>query len=257
MATGLVSVINGMGPVSAVLPFVILLAIALLEAAVLPQRLWAKGAWLSGVMLCGLGAAALLHGQHKASDIAARDARTAETAALRGLWSQWDDLSRTLPAPGGDAPAADFDSVATALASLSAKVAGVANQVAALKAGMRSRSVDDETAVQLADYLRQRGRYRAVVSCAPADVEAYTYANQIANILRAGGWDANGPQATTREEGPAMPISLYVRNPAAPEAAKVLVDAFSRFNIPFQSGVARNEAIPDEATVELYVAKKP
>jgi hypothetical protein len=54
-----------------------------------------------------------------------------------------------------------------------------------------------------------------------------------------------------------MGISLYVRNPAAPDAAKILIDAFSRFNIPYQSAIAENDAIPDAATVELFVAKKP
>ena len=43
----------------------------------------------------------------------------------------------------------------------------------------------------------------------------------------------------------------------APSAAKILVDAFARFNIPYQSGIAADDNIPDTATVELFVAKKP
>jgi hypothetical protein len=242
------------GPATAV---ALVVAVAVVEAVILPRRLWAKGAWVLAVALCGMGAVALLRWQQQAITAAGTDQLNAETAALRGLWSQWDVLSHSLPPPSGDVPAAKFDNVDDALASLSAKVASVGNQIAALKVGAKGRSVDAETAFKLADYLRPYGSYRAVVSCAPNDLEAYTYANQLANILRAAGWDANGPETTTTEERPAIGVSLYVRNPAAQDAAKLLVDAFSRFNIPFQSAVAESDAIPDQATVELHVAKKP
>jgi len=210
------------------------------------------------VALIGVGAASLLRWQQQSAATAAAEQDAAETSALQGLWSQWDTLSRSLPPPPGEGPAAAFDSVDDALASLSDKVASMADQITALKASTKGRSVDDQTAARLADYLRQYGSYRAVVSCAPSDLEAYTYANQLANILRSAGWEALGPEATTNpDEGAAMGISLYVRDPAAPEAAKILIDAFGRFNIPYQSGIAKSDAIPDPATVELYVAKKP
>jgi hypothetical protein len=246
-----------MGPVIAV---VLLFAVAAIEAVVLPPDRRIKATWLLVAVLVGGIAAALVRGQHQTAAKAAQQAaqsQTSETAALRGLWSQWDSLSAELPKPKGEAPASSFDSVDDALASLSAKVATVRGQLDELNARMRNRSVDPATAVKLADYLRQRGSYRAIVSCPPDDLEAYTYANQLANILRAAGWDANGPETTAAEEGPAMAISLYVRNPAAPDAAKVLIDAFAKFNIPYQSAIAENDAIPDPATVELYVAKKP
>ncbi len=85
------------------------------------------------------------------------------------------------------------------------------------------------------------------------------YANQIANVLRAAGWEALGPETTTIfGEAPAMGITLYVRGAdAPPEAARLLIDAFTRFNIPYQSGVASSDAIPDPATVELFVGRKP
>jgi hypothetical protein len=242
------------GPALAV---ALVVAVAVLEAVILPRRLWAKGICVLAVAFCGLGAGALLRWQQQVTIAARADQLAAETAALRGLWSQWDALSQSLPPPSGHVPAAKFDNVDDALASLSVKVASVGDQIALLKAGAKGRSVNAETAAKLADYLRQYGGYRAVVSCAPSDLEAYTYANQLANILRAAGWDANGPEATTMEEGPAMGVSLYVRNPAGQDAAKVLVDAFSRFNIPYQSAIAGSDAIPDQATVELYVAKKP
>lgn len=241
-----------------VLPVALVLVVALVQAAVLPRRLWAKAAWLLPVVLCGAAAGALSHWQQGDAAGVQADRSAAETEALRGLWSQWDALSQELPELSGDKPAGSFDGIDDALASLSGKVASVQAQIAALKAGQRSRSVDAETAAKLTDYLRQFGSYRAIVSCPADDVEAYTYANQLANILRAAGWDANGPEATSWNEGAtAMGISLFVRNPAAPDAAKVLVDAFTRFNIPYQSGIASSDAILDAATVELFVAKKP
>ena len=38
---------------------------------------------------------------------------------------------------------------------------------------------------------------------------------------------------------------------------QLLIDAFNQFNIPHQPGISANAAIPDGATVELFVAKKP
>jgi hypothetical protein len=152
----------------------------------------------------------------------------------------------------------DFDTVDAALTSLRAKVAMVADQIAALRAGSIGRAVDPATALKLADYLRQYGSYRVVVSCAPSDVEAYAYASQLVDILRAAGWDANGPEATANVlEQPAMGISVFIRDPTAPDAAKLLLDAFNRFNIPHQPGISAADAIPDTATVELFIAKKP
>jgi hypothetical protein len=239
------------------LPLALMFGVALLQALILPRRLWAKGGWVAAVALCGIGAATLLRWEQRAATIAEADQAAVEIAALRGLWDQWDGLSRSLPAAQDEAPAASFDSIDDALASLSAKRAAIEAQIEALKLGKRDRSIDAETAVKLAEYLRQFGVYRAVVSCAAGDREAYTYANQLANILRAAGWDANGPEATVSEGGSAMAVALFMRNPSAPEAAKILIDAFSRFNIPIQSAIGASDAIPDAATVELFVAKKP
>jgi hypothetical protein len=239
-------------------PVAFLFAVAVFEALVLPRRLWMKMAWVLAVALCGLTATMVLRAQQQAGDKAVAERQTTEVAALRGLWSQWDQLSHSLPPSSADVPEGRFDSLGDALASLSAKVASIADQIAELKAAAKGRSVDAETALKLADYLRQYGSYRVVLSCPPNDLEAYTYANQLANILRAAGWDANGPEATTGPgERPAMGISLYVRNQTAPGAAKILIDAFGRFNIPYQSGIAEDAVIPDQTTVELYVAKKP
>lgn len=241
-------------------PVALGLAVALIEAVVLPSRLWAKGVWVAVVVLCGVGAIAILRWEQRTAFGATADRIAAETTALHGLWLRWDTLSHTLPPAAGDSssPQAKFDTVDDALAALDAEVAGIGDQIAALKAGTIGRAVDPETTVKLADYLRQYGSYRVVVSCAPSDVETYTYANQLVGILKAAGWDAGGPETTANlVEGPAMGVSVFVRDPSAPDAAKILIDAFNQFNIPHQPGVSANNAIPDSATVELFVARKP
>jgi hypothetical protein len=241
-----------------VLPLAALAVLALAQAVILPRPIWAKGVWVLAVLLCGAAAAVLLQWQERMSAAAAADHASAETEALQGLWAQWDRLAKTLPPPQSDLPKENFDSIDDALASLSAKVGSIEGQIDALKAGKKGRAIDDDTAAKLSDYLRQYGDYRVIVSCSPSDLEAYTYANRLVNILRAAGWDANGPQTTAYpDEGTGMGINLYVRDPASPAAAKILIDAFSRFNIPYQSAIAENDAIPDIGTVELFVARKP
>ena len=244
------------------LPLGLVLALALIEAIILPWRYWAKGAWIVAVVLCGIGAASLLRWEQQASGNAAADqlaARlAAETAALHGLWSQWDELSKTLPPIADESPPGSFDDVGDALASLSAKLASIKDQIAALKAGEMARAIDPATVVKLADYLRQYGSYRVVVSCVPSDVEAYNYANQLVDILKAAGWDANGPEQTANVvEGPAMGVTVFDRDPSAPDGAKILINAFTQFDIPHEVGVTADYAGPDSATVELFVAKKP
>lgn len=235
------------------LPVAIVFAVALIEAVVLPRRIWAKGAWILVVAACGALAGGDLQWHERQKQNTAGD----EIAALHGLWDQWDRLAQTLPA-AGEHPAAAFDTTDDALASLSAQVSGIGRQITALKAQPRGRLINDETAAKLADYLRQYGSYPAVVSCVPDDVEAYDYATQMVNILRAAGWDARGPETTAiLASAAAMGVTVFVRDQHAPEAAKILLDAFTRFNIPYQSGIAESAAIPDTATVELFVAKKP
>lgn len=239
-------------------PVAVGFVVALVEAVVLPVRLWAKGAWVAVVVLCGIGAVAMLRWEQRAAYGAAADQRAAETTALHGLWSQLDSVSHTLSPPATEPPEANFDTIDGGLASLSAKVATLNEQIAALKAGAVGRTVDPETATKLVGYLRQYGNYRVVVTCAPSDVEAYSYANQLVGILKAAGWDGNGPETTVNLlEGPMMGVSVFVRDPSAPDAAKILIDGFNQFNIPHQPGISANAAIPDGATVELFVAKKP
>ena len=249
----------GLGPA---LPLGLILAFALVEAVALPRRYWAKGVWALAVALVGLGAVALLHWQQETGMSAAADqlsaGRAAETAALQGLWSQMDALSKTLPPPSGEGPAGSFDNVNDALASLSGKLAVVKEQIAALKAGETARSIDPATAAKLGDYLRQYGSYKVIISCVPGDVEAYGYATQLVDILKSAGWDASGPEQTANVvEGAAMGITVFDRDPSAPGAAKILIDAFKQFNVPHQVGITAEYTAPDSATAELFVAKKP
>jgi hypothetical protein len=239
------------------IPVAIVFAIALAEAVVLPRRAWAKGVWVVVALACGALASADLHWQQRRTETASQTAAGDEIGALHGLWGQWDAVSRTLP-PASETTAESFDTIQDALVSLSIQVAQIDHQIAALRAQSKGRSIDAETAAKLADYLRQLGSFPVLVSCVPNDVEAYSYANQLVNLLRAAGWDAHGPEITAVRPGAAaMGVSVFVRDPHSPGAAKILLDAFTRFNIPFQSGIAASEAILDAATVELFVAKKP
>jgi hypothetical protein len=243
------------GPALAV---ALVFVVALFEAVILARRYWAKAVWVFVVVLTGLGAAALLRWGEQVRHRQEDGQLAAETAALHGLWAQWEALSKTLPPPSGEPPAAAFDNPDDALASLSAKVASVKGQIAALRSVEAGRSIDPDTAAKLADYLRQHGSYRVVVSCAPGDIEAYTYANQLVGILHAAGWDANGPESTANVKGGAgMSVTVFVRDPSVPDAAKILLDAFAQFNIPHQVGISADYAIPDTATVEVFVAPKP
>jgi hypothetical protein len=122
----------------------------------------------------------------------------------------------------------------------------------------RGRTVSANTAVKFADYLRGFGTHRVVVSCAPDDLEAYDYANQLVNILRAANWDAEGPEVTEIfGDLRAVRINLYINADNHSDTVKILLEAFAKFNIPYQSRVTPSLAIPDTETVELFVAAMP
>jgi hypothetical protein len=122
----------------------------------------------------------------------------------------------------------------------------------------RGRTVSADTAAKFADYLRGYGTHRVVVSCAPDDLETYNYANRLVNILRAANWDAEGPEMTEIfGDLRAVGINLYVNADNHSDAVKILLDAFAKFNIPYQSRVTPSQAIPDPETVELFVAAMP
>jgi hypothetical protein len=239
------------------LPTAVVAGFAALAVVALVRQPWRPTTkyWIAALLFGGvLAIGASFWQQHNT-----RVALAQETARLRDVAARLDELGRLLETGPGTTPDQTFDTAAAAIGSLNAKIKDLEGQIHALQEKSRTREIDEETAAKMADYLRQFGGHRVVVSCLPDDVEAYHYANQIANVLRAAGWEALGPETTTIfGEASAMGVSLYVRSgAAAPDAAKLLLDAFTRFNIPYQSGVASNDAIPDPATVELFVGHKP
>ncbi len=238
-------------PTAAVAAFAALALVALVRQPWRPsKKYWIAALLLGGILAIGASA---WQGRHS------RVALSEETARLREVAARLDELGRLLETGPGTTPDQAFDTAAAAIASLNAKIKDLEGQIHALQEKTRSRAIDPDTAVKMAHHLRQFGGHRVVASCAPDDLEAYHYANQIANVLRAAGWEALGPETTTIfGEGPVMGVTLYVRSgAAAPDAARLLIDAFPRFNIPYQSGIASNDAIPDPATVELFVGRKP
>lgn len=235
---------------------VALMAVVGLLAARARPRKPARRGWVAGVLLLGVAAVASTAWQQAATRATLRQ----QIARLEDFESRLGELGRLLPqGPSPSAsPVETFDSVGAAIRSLNARIADLEEQVRAAQEKYGTRSIDPETAAKLAEHLRRFGRHRAVVSTVPDDVEAFTYANQIANILREAGWEALGPETTLMfGTPPSTGITLFARySVAPPEALRVLTDAFTRFNIPYRSGVTPSEAIPDPATVELFVSRK-
>jgi cell division protein FtsB len=239
------------------LPTAAVAGLAALALFAMARQAWrpTKKYWIAVLLVAGVIALGASAWRQKIGGAALNQ----ETARLRDVAARLDELARLLGIAPGTAPDQAFTTVAAAIAALNAKVKDLEGQVNALQEKTRTRTIDADTAGQIADYLRPLGYHRVVVSCLPDDVEAYGYANQIANMLRAAGWEALGPETTTIfGEAPAMGVTLYVRNGVTPpDAARLLLEAFTRFNIPYQSGVASNNAIPDPETVELFIGRKP
>jgi hypothetical protein len=244
------------------LPLAALIAVAV-PASVRPSpRPWPRLLCGAVVLACGgLSIATGLHRQHVIDMSASAQAREAKALAgrLYAIWQRFDAIGRLLPATTAPAPAASFDTVTAGTIALLAEADKLEARVKAFRAAARYRTIDDATAGKMTEFLRPLGHHRVVVSCAPDDVEAYFYANRIATVLRTAGWEALGPEPTAiLAAEPSLDVALYVRGGgAAPEAAAMLLDAFRRFNIPYQSKLAASEAIPDAKTVELFVASRP
>ena len=237
-------------PTAAVALVAVLAVVIALAQPPRPARL----VWLALALLLG-GAATAVTAWYQ---LETRSEGPAQLAQLRETGARIDELGRDLPAAAGQAPADNFDSFGGALDTLNGKIAALGARIQALREEKKNREIDPQTAGKLSEYLRQFGSARVVVSCLPNDLEAFGYANQIANILRAAGWDAHGPEETTIfGNAQAMGVILYVHpGTQAPPAAKVLLDAFARFNIPYKAGITPSEAIPDPATVELFIGHK-
>jgi hypothetical protein len=229
---------------------------ALAFAAVLGQRRRpARAYWMAGVLAAGAVALGISAWRQEVSRVAYRE----ESAQLRTIGARLDALGRMLPAGPGKTAGDTFDAAAAALRALNDKIKHLEGQIDALRQKTGERTIAAATVKEITDYLRGFGSHRVVVSVAPGDLEAYAYANQLANLLRAAGWDALGPETTTIfGVAPRVGVQIFVQNGTTPPgAARILEDAFTRFNIPFKPGMTPSTALPDAATTELFVSHKP
>jgi hypothetical protein len=245
---------------------VLMVVLACLGAALLPERAAVRRGALLVAALFGAAAiaATVWTERRQTQEVADRGTTTQQedatrtTRRLHAAWEAFDAATKELP-PGADPePTVSFDTQDAGFAALSTQADALAARIKAFRAGMQPRRIDDQTASAMVDYLKPLAHGRVVVSCIPEDDEAYLYANRVATILRRAGWDASGPEFTAIfGTAPAIGIGLYARSGEPPDTAKVLTDAFTKFSIPYQSGIAASDAIPDTDTVELFVGKKP
>ena len=162
-------------------------------------------------------------------------------------------LAGTSAAPQGSPAAPNGPSVA----SLTFQIRVLKDRVKELEADRPVRSIAQKSADDLASYLKQFGSRRLIVSCIPEDIEAYQYANQLVNLLRAANWDVQGPQVTKIFGDVRAPgVNLYVNGDNSSDTTKILLDGFAKFNIPYQSRVTPSGAIPDIETVELFIGSQ-
>ena len=150
------------------------------------------------------------------------------------------------------------DAQSATIDELNARIADLTDQLKEVRQRVNARAIERDVAVKLTEYLASQGRHRVVVSCVENDVEAFNYANQIANVLKAANWDALGPEATAIfGKAPGMGVAIYTTGPRPSEAAAILADAFTKYNIPFQRRLAPTNANPDPETIELFIGTKP
>jgi hypothetical protein len=214
----------------------------------------ARRGWVLLILIAGIAAIAVSAWQ----ETAGRAALGREAARLAEVGARLDQLGKSLPQVPGANPATTFDTMSDAIRSLNARIEDLQRQIRAAKEAYRNRRIEPDTASQLAAYLHGLGPYRVVVSTVPGDPEAFTYANQFVNILREAGWDAHGPETTTIFGTASYPgVTLFApAGGAGAQGVNALINAFTKFNIPYRSGIPPREAIPDPATVSLFVSGK-
>ena len=194
--------------------------------------------WMAGILAVGcLAIAATVR-------LGLRDAE--EGPALTGT---------SVPPRGSPAPPAPPGGPSAS--SLTFRIKVLEDHIRELEAGRHARSIPQQTADDLAAYLMQFGSRRIIVSCIPGDLEAYQYANQLVNTLKAAGWEAQGPQLTRIFGDVRSPaINVYVNGDIGSDTQKLLMAGFTKFNIPYQNRVAPSGAVPDSDAVELFVGTR-
>lgn len=205
--------------------------------------------WASSPPVTTLGRRALMAGLLVTGSLAiagtVRQGRTAadEALALAGTTTSPQPSYREPSAPG--------------VAELTKKVKVLQDRVRLLEEHKEVRVITHDTAEKFAAYLKQFGSHRVVVSCIPDNVEAFQYANQVVNVLRAADWDAHGPEMTKIFGDVRAPgINVYVNPDDQSDTAKLLLNGFAKFNIPYQPRVTPIQAIPDIETVELFIGRE-
>ena len=199
---------------------IVVTAMALTGAGSPPAGASARRAWTAGLMLCGF-------------------------LAIAGtVWQAQQRAGNPAQGERGEPAATDR----------ARQIKALEERIGELQAARQGRTIAPETAERLTTYLRGFAARRVIVSCIPDDLEAYRYANQLAKILKAADWEAQGPEVTKIFGDVRSPaINFYVNAEDHSDTAKILVGAFDRFNIPYQSRVTPSQAIPDAETVELFI----
>jgi hypothetical protein len=220
--------------------------------------------WLPTLFVMILTAVALTRAGAPAASVASRRVWLASIllfgalALAAAVWQGKQQAEASGQIAGAMASAESSGSPGATRAQLVERVETLEKRIKELEEGGNGRSVGADTATRLAEYLRQFGSHRVVISCASDDLEAYNYANQLVNIFKAGGWDAEGPEVTeVFGDVRAVGVNLYVNADTGADTARILLDGFAKFNIPYRSRVIPTQAIPDTETVELYVGSIP
>lgn len=205
---------------------VLVAALGLTAAGAPPVRRGARRAWLTVIFVCG------------------------SLAVAGSAWQTQEVLSRRSVATSASPPGAD--------AALAARVKTLQDQLAQARQPRQTRALGPATAARLAAYLEKSGSRQVSVSAIAGDVEAYDYANQLANVLRAAGWRTGGPEIT-RAFGDlhAVGVNLFVNPAQTSDTAKILTAAFARFNIPYEPRVTPEGTVPAGDAVELFVGALP
>ena len=214
---------------------IILTAVALTEAGASPATAKIRRLWMAGIIL------------------------TDSLAIVGAVWQgqRMVDASAALAGTTASPEASNRERNGPTVSDLTKQVRALEDHIRELEAAKQVRTITTDNADKLAAYLRQFGNRRVIVSCIPEDIEAYQYANQLVNILKAGNWNAQGPQVTKIfGDVPAPGINVYVNGEDHSDTVKILLDGFAKFNIPYQSRVTPSQAIPDTETVELFIGTK-